>query len=146
MCDLRVGEYRKVWVHPERPDMYCCEIDLGNGEVRTIGSGVASYMSQDLITGQCLVFYNLKPRVMKGFTSNGMVLFACAEDHKSFELVHPPKGSKAGDRLFLEGDQPTAVPPLLSNGQYKKLKERSFKTFLTTDKGLCHFGGKALRT
>ena len=35
--------------------------------------------------------------------SNGMVLFACNDDHSALELVVPPDGSKLGERCFLEG-------------------------------------------
>jgi len=54
--------------------------------------------------GLCLVCYNLKPKNVGNFASNGMVLYAVNADHTKLELVVPAEGSKPGERCTLEGD------------------------------------------
>jgi tRNA-binding EMAP/Myf-like protein len=39
-------------------------------------------MPKEDLSGLCVVLYNLKAKNMGGFKSNGMVLFACSDDHK----------------------------------------------------------------
>ena len=38
--DIRVGKIVKVWKHPESEKLYCEEIELANGEIRKIASGL----------------------------------------------------------------------------------------------------------
>jgi tRNA-binding EMAP/Myf-like protein len=38
--DIRVGQIKKVWVHPSSEKLYCEEVDIGNGEIRQIASGL----------------------------------------------------------------------------------------------------------
>ena len=40
MIDIRVGEFKKVWKHPESDKLWCEEVFLGGDEVRNIASGV----------------------------------------------------------------------------------------------------------
>ena len=44
MMDLRVGKIVDVWVHPESEKLYCEKIDIGNGEIREIASGLQAYV------------------------------------------------------------------------------------------------------
>ena len=153
-----MGQYTRVWLNDqeENSKYFCCEIDMGNGELRTIVSGVADKMSHDdIFPGQCVVFYNLKARTMgkkqhfsdeKPFISNGMVLFCQNEAHTKWTVLRPPKGSKPGDRLFCQGEGETEVHPPLSNGQYKKIKEKAMPTFKTSGDGTATFLGKVLCT
>ena len=54
------------------------------------------------MSGLCVVMSNLKVRNLGGFPSNGMVLFASSDDHNTLELIRPPKGSKPGERVFVQ--------------------------------------------
>ena len=38
--DIRVGKIVEVWKHPESDKLYCEKIDIGNGEIRQIASGL----------------------------------------------------------------------------------------------------------
>jgi len=100
--DIRVGEIKKVWEHPEADKLYCEEIDLGEGQNRTIASGLRDHVKKDDMLSKCVVLANLKPRNMKGFTSQGMVLCATNKDGK-VELLKPPAGAKVGERVTVEG-------------------------------------------
>ena len=98
--DIRVGKIVKVWPHETADKLYCEEIDLGNGEVRQIASGLRPFYQDaaDLQDRVVLVLCNLKKRNLVGFPSHGMVLCASNADHTAVELVVPPEGSQLGDR------------------------------------------------
>ena len=54
-------------------------LDCGNGETRTVVSGIAKWYSPDEMPGKTVVLVaNLAPRKMRGVLSEGMLL--CAED------------------------------------------------------------------
>lgn len=81
-------------------------IDLGNGEIRNIGSGVrpAISLQEMLKPDACVcVFVNLKAKKLGPIAaSHGMVM--CANHDGNIELVRPPPGSKLGERIGLEGN------------------------------------------
>ncbi len=54
-------------------------LDCGNGETRTVVSGIAKWYSPEEMPGKTVVLVaNLAPRKMRGVLSEGMLL--CAED------------------------------------------------------------------
>ena len=59
------------------------KIDLG-GETRQIISGIAEYYTpEQMVTRRVIVLTNLKPRVIRGYESQGMILAAgCKEDEQ----------------------------------------------------------------
>jgi hypothetical protein len=54
-----------------------------------------------MLGARVVVLCNLKPRNMKGFTSQGMVL--CAATDAKVELLTPPEGVPIGERITVEG-------------------------------------------
>ena len=103
-CEFKVGTITKVWNHPEADKLYCEEVDCGEGEVRQIASGLRDFIPIEQMQGaRVLVFANLKPRPLKGFTSNGMVLCASAPGKTSVEFVIPPEGVPNGEVVTFEG-------------------------------------------
>ena len=42
--DIRVGKIIKCWKHPDSVKLYCEEVDLGNGVVRKIASGLQQFI------------------------------------------------------------------------------------------------------
>ncbi|QKQ99615.1 methionine--tRNA ligase subunit beta [Metallosphaera tengchongensis] len=59
------------------------KVDLGS-ETRQIVSGIAEYYTPDQILNKnVIVLTNLKPRIIRGFESQGMILAAgCKEDEQ----------------------------------------------------------------
>lgn len=47
-----------------------------------------------------IVLCNLKPRKMRGVTSNGMLLCASNEAHDHVETLSPPSDAQPGERVF----------------------------------------------
>jgi aminoacyl tRNA synthase complex-interacting multifunctional protein 1 len=95
--------------HPEADSLYVEQIDVGEAEPRTVCSGLVKYMSEDQIRGATvIVVCNLKPVTMRGVKSFAMLLCASSRDGKDdggIEFVTPPEGSKAGERVYFEGDK-----------------------------------------
>jgi len=74
------------------------QIDLGNGDVRQIVSGIAkTYDPADFVGKQVIVAANLKPVKLRGILSCGMVL--CAVDGKDLCVVSPEKVMPNGTQV-----------------------------------------------
>jgi methionine--tRNA ligase beta chain len=98
-----VGRLNKVWPHPDADKLWCEEVDCGEESgPRQIASGLREYYktSADMEGKLVLVLANLKPRPMRGFVSNGMLLCASTED-RGVELIEPPAGAVPGERVTI---------------------------------------------
>ena len=74
--DLRVGEVLECKKHPKADRLLVLQIKLGE-ETRQIVSGIAKYYApEDLIGRKVVVVANLKPVVLRGEESRGMILSA----------------------------------------------------------------------
>ncbi len=74
--ELKVGKIVKVEEHPNADKLYVISLDDGS-DGRTICAGIKEYYSIDELTGKSVVFVaNLKPRPLRGVTSQGMMLAA----------------------------------------------------------------------
>jgi aminoacyl tRNA synthase complex-interacting multifunctional protein 1 len=124
LIDLRVGHILKAIKHPEADSLYVSTIAMGDkpgtddtseyeGQVvRTVCSGLNGLVPLEEMQGRkVVVVCNLKPVKMRGIKSAAMVLAASPrlkegeEDHHGgpVELVNPPEGASAGERVFFEG-------------------------------------------
>ena len=75
--DLRVGKITGVEDHPNADKLYVVKLDDGTEGGRTICAGLKSYYSIEEMVGKNVVFVsNLKPRALRGVTSEGMMLAA----------------------------------------------------------------------
>lgn len=99
--NIIVGKLLRVWEHPEADKLWCEEVDCGEAEPRQIASGLREYYmtSADMVGKSVLVLANLKPRPMRGFVSNGMLL--CASGETEVELIEPPAGAVPGERVTI---------------------------------------------
>ena len=108
-CDLRVGRIVECYPHPDSAKLFVEQIDLGEGRLRTIASGLQDFVPlEDMTKGLCVVFANLKPRKLADLFSEGMVMCAGNADHTQVELMRPPEGAKVGERIQLEGLTPVS--------------------------------------
>ncbi|KAJ1607890.1 emap RNA binding domain-containing protein [Cryptosporidium canis] len=101
---LRVGRILSVERHPTADKLYLEKIDLGEEEPRTILTGlVGVYDLTQKINELVIVVSNLKPRAMRGITSNGMLLCASTPPSSSDSFCEPvsvPKDAKVGELVF----------------------------------------------
>lgn len=66
-----------------------CTIDFGEDEPRTIVSGIYEFRTPEELVGKQLPYItNLKPRMIRGVESNGMLLAAGGRSD-TFALLHP---------------------------------------------------------
>jgi len=99
--DLRVAEIKKVEDIEGADKLYKLTLDVGK-EIgkRIICAGIKEYYSkEELKKKKIVVFVNLKPRLMRGIESQGMLLAACSEDHSTVVLVSPEKDIENGCRI-----------------------------------------------
>ncbi|KAK4169685.1 putative Methionyl-tRNA synthetase [Cladorrhinum sp. PSN259] len=150
LIDLRVGHILKAIKHPEADSLYVSTIAMGDkpgtedttevdGQIcRTVCSGLNGLVPLEEMQGRkVVVVCNLKPVKMRGIKSSAMVLAASpkikegeVDDHKGpVELVNPPEGAKAGERVYFEGW--LAEPEKVLNPK-KKIWETFQPGFTTT--------------
>jgi methionine--tRNA ligase beta chain len=89
-CDIRVGRVTELKNKENSEDIYLLKVDLGEKNLRNIGTGLRKYLPPEEIEGkQVLVFSNLKPKKLGDFVSEGMVLCCYDESETKFELPRP---------------------------------------------------------
>ena len=75
--NLRVGEIKTVEDHPDADKLYVVKLDDGTEDGRTICAGLKEYYKPEEMEGKLVIFVeNLKPRPLRGVTSEGMMLAA----------------------------------------------------------------------
>lgn len=97
--DLRVGKIEKAEDIEGADKLYKLSISLGS-EKRTICAGLKKFYKKPELEGKkCIIFTNLAPRMMKGITSQGMLLAAVSEDETQVVLLSPEKDIKEGSKV-----------------------------------------------
>ncbi|EAE6295041.1 methionine--tRNA ligase [Listeria monocytogenes] len=73
--DLRVAEVKQVDKVKKADKLLCFQLDLGEGKLRQVLSGIAEfYQPEELIGKKVIVVSNLKPVKLRGLMSEGMIL------------------------------------------------------------------------
>ncbi len=134
--DLRVAKVLKVEDHPEAEKLYVLQIDVGSDGVRQLVAGLKGHLSKDEIKGKHIIIVsNLKPAVLRGKESRGMLL--AADDGKKVVLLEAP-GTEPGEAVSAEGLECKPAP---------KLDIREFsKLGLEVRGGKALYKGRALRS
>ncbi|VVC43532.1 Hypothetical protein CINCED_3A020666 [Cinara cedri] len=104
--DIRIGKIIEVSKHPEADALYVEKIHVGEDQPRIVVSGLVKFVPiNEMQDRLVVVLCNLKPAKMRGIESSGMVLCASVEEDgvKFVEPLEPADGSKAGDKVFVEG-------------------------------------------
>lgn len=99
--DLRVAEIINIEDIPSADKLYKLTVNVGSeiGE-RVICAGIKEYYSKKELKGKkIVVFVNLKPRLMKGIESQGMLLAAVSDDYSKVILISPEKDIENGYRI-----------------------------------------------
>ncbi len=98
--DLRIGEILTVDDHPNADKLYVLKVNFGN-EQRQIVAGLKKYFPKEYVKGKkCVFLYNIKPALLRGLESNGMILVA--NDGTNASLLEAKK-SLPGETVVLEG-------------------------------------------
>ena len=100
--DLRVAEIKKVEEIPGADKLYKITIDAGELGERIICAGIKEYYDKKELKGKKIIYFsNLKPRMMKGIESQGMLLAASTSDTEGRKvvLISPEKDIANGSRI-----------------------------------------------
>ncbi|MBI5389135.1 methionine--tRNA ligase [Candidatus Woesearchaeota archaeon] len=109
-ADLRVGKIIEAKNHPSADKLYVLTVDLCS-ETRHIVSGLKGrYTAQELQERNIVMICNLKPAVLRGVKSEGMVLTG-HESKTSFHLLECPH-AKPGTSVGPEGMAVQPAPEL----------------------------------
>jgi tRNA-binding EMAP/Myf-like protein len=96
---MRVGKIVECMKHPDADSLYVEKIDLGEGKLRTVCSGLVKYIPlEEMLNKLVVCICNLKPAKMRGILSEAMVL--CASTPEKVELVQVPQGATIGDKII----------------------------------------------
>jgi methionyl-tRNA synthetase len=79
--DLRVAEVKTAERIPKADKLLLLSVDVGEEKPRTILAGIAQYYEPETLVGRKIVVVaNLKPRKLRGYESQGMLLAASVGD------------------------------------------------------------------
>ena len=97
-ADLRVAEILSVESVPGADKLYALQVDVG-GEKRQLVAGLKPYYSDSEMKGKKIVIIaNLKPAVIKGVQSQGMLL--AAQSGQKVSLLTVDKDVPAGAKVL----------------------------------------------
>ena len=95
--DLRTATIVSAEDHPNASKLYVLKVDLGDG-IRQLVAGIKnSYTKEELINKKIVMIANLKPAVLRGVESNGMLL--AADDNGNIAVLTPDKEVSNGTKI-----------------------------------------------
>jgi methionyl-tRNA synthetase len=96
--DLRVAEVKQVEKVKKADKLLCFQLDLGEGKLRQVLSGIAEfYAPEDLLGKKVIVVANLKPVKLRGLMSEGMIL--SGENGGKLNVIEAPSGLPNGAKV-----------------------------------------------
>ncbi|MDD5339835.1 MAG: methionine--tRNA ligase [Candidatus ainarchaeum sp.] len=133
MLDLEVGEIKSVEKHPDAEKLFVEKVVLSDGE-RQIVSGLAGhYYPEDLVGKKVVIVKNLKPAMLRGVESSGMLLAAEGREHVpqkvtkgaglesgAVEVIFCEK-SRVGDKVAQKGTTHSPAK-MVTFDEFKKIK------------------------
>lgn len=97
--NLRVGKVASAEKVEKADKLLKLGVDLGEGRIRTVVSGIAKWYAPDEMVGKEIILVaNLKPCKLRGIMSEGMILCSSDEDG-NLAIVSPSKPMKAGSEV-----------------------------------------------
>ena len=95
---FRIGTIVSAEDHPNADRLLVLKVDIGEGAPRQVVAGIKStYQPAELVGKHVVVVANLKPAVLRGVESQGMVL--AASDATTIVLVSPDRPIPAGSTV-----------------------------------------------
>lgn len=96
--DLRIGTIRGAEPHPRADRLLVLTVDVGEAAPRQLVAGIrAAYDHRFLVGQQVVVVANLKPAVLRGVESQGMLL--AASDDAGLAVLAPGRRFAPGTRV-----------------------------------------------
>ena len=95
---LKVGKVIEASAHTNANKLLVLKVDLGNGEIRQVVSGIKQWYAPEQLVGKSVILVaNLAPAVLRGVESQGMVLAASSGDQVI--LLSPEKEAAPGSKV-----------------------------------------------
>lgn len=89
--ELRVAKVLEARPHPNADKLMLLQLDLGEGEPKQIVAGIRlHYTPEQLVGKKIVVVNNLQPAMLRGETSNGMLLAASSGEKVVLLTVDDP--------------------------------------------------------
>lgn len=96
--EIKIGTVEHVERVPDSDKLLRLQVNVGEGSLRQILSGIAAFVNPEDIVGRQFPFItNLEPRVIRGLVSNGMLL--AIGDDEGFALMSPTRQVLPGARV-----------------------------------------------
>lgn len=135
--EIRVGKIIECEPHPDADTLYVEKVDVGEDEPRVIVSGLVKFVPlEEMCDRDVIVLCNLKPRAMRGVTSQGMLLCASNKDHTRVDPLAPPSGVPVGELVNFEGHR---VAPIEAGNRATKAFDRIVEELHTDEEGVARF-------
>ena len=100
LVELKVAKVEKAFEHPNSDKLMVLSVSLGK-EIRQIVAGIRNYYSpKELIGKNIIIIANLKPAIIRGYKSNGMLLAAVAKDKMGLLTIFK---ASPGDPVEING-------------------------------------------
>jgi methionine--tRNA ligase beta chain len=97
--DIRVGEIIAAEEIEGADRIYKLKVNLG-GEERELVAGIKAFYPKESLPGKkVVVLVNLEPRIIRGVTSQGMILAAGLEDKSDLTVLIPEKNMPNGVKI-----------------------------------------------
>jgi methionyl-tRNA synthetase len=135
--DLRVAKIKSCKSHPNADKLVVLGLELGGGEERTIAAGIRPYYpDEELIGKHIIIVYNLKPALLRGVESKGMLLAASTSKGV---FVLSAQSSKPGDSVYALG---------VDKAPKREITIDEFLSceIVADEKGSISYNGKTLKT
>lgn len=148
LVDLRVARIVKIERHPKADKLYVETLEIA-GEERVIVSGLVPYYREEELLGKrIVVVHNLKPAMLRGVESRGMLLAASAKNEDGTERVEVLDAGDAptGTRLRLEGLPEAPVPAEIDIDTFFSMPIRAEGGFVKVGGSALMVEGSPLRT
>lgn len=92
--ELIIAQIKDVQDHPNADRLYVLKVDTGTEEKQIIAGIRKYYTKEELIGRKVVIVNNLEPAVIRGETSNGMVL--AASDDNTLSILCLDRDVKVG--------------------------------------------------
>ena len=91
---LIIAQIKEAKEHPHADRLYLLKVDTGKEERQIVAGIRKAYTPEQLVGRRVILVANLQPAVIRGETSNGMIL--AASDENSMALLSPEKDIALG--------------------------------------------------
>jgi methionyl-tRNA synthetase len=129
LLNLKVAEIKEVKEHPKAEKLYIIKLNLGKQEPeRQIVAGIRDHYSMEELKGKKIIIVtNLKPAVLRGVESNGMLL-ASGSDEGILGLLTVKK-SEPGAQVLIRGAEPNSEVISIEDFQKVNLAAKKGKAY-----------------